>query len=353
MKRTGKPTARTGLALFLLLICATVSGADPVKRLELAYVVKVPGTQTAVTRHPPYIWADEHTLIAPIQQRHEEEFDFPLQDVRLLSLDVETAAARYLTTFERVRNVELYQAKEQDRVVAAVVVDRVSDPESPGTRSKYSQHILDLSSMNVECVDRKTAISSIASVQPVDHQQYPELLHQLETNDLYEDPARSTGRGKSGTYDWARWGDFVVALGEPFHGQPDSDAVLSKLSHDLRLYDAEGRTRYIFPHVSMIPGNTTAIPTMLQTSPDGRYLMVSPQNFRARSGGGLDLEEMGFLLIYELTDANPSSPVETVRYTIEQDTGEEQSSGSSVEVERALVDGSAMSTGPIRSSVDP
>jgi hypothetical protein len=255
--------------------------------IELAYVIEVPGWQTAITHHPPYLWINENELLIPIQYKRTKDFDYPLQDVYLLHLNIKDGTCRFGKEFKSVRNVEFYLLQNGDENLVSVVSKRTSAIPGSAPKSIYIDYLVNHTTLAYNTIEYDSIKHSLLDIQPTDFKQYPDMLLILEEESIYS----QSNTPISMLYDWEKWGNFYVALGKPLNESDTVSIPVEYVQYDLRAYDISGKGVFVFPNVSIVPENARAIPTILQVSPDEHFLMVSPQNFRGHTDSTLSVNQ--------------------------------------------------------------
>jgi len=327
-----------GLIMVLFLVAYAIQGEEG-KTLRLAYVVEPTGAQTSSSIHPSYVWYGDSNLTIPIQERHTDERDYPLQDICLLSIDFSknNPEGFFILTRVNINGMSLFPSTDTKSLyIVPFVFDKSQRINSRATRIQeflqYNNNVISASSREI--------IMSNRSAQPYNIQPYPSALTSLNTTKLYKGTEREAQQGLFGAYDWESWGEYIVGFGNTI-GTSEDDSPL--IFHDLRLYDQQGNTVSIFPHVKLVPNDLTGIATTLQVSPDGRFLMVSPHNFRGREDGFLDVNQRNVLLIYEIIESGASNANETMLLRIPREIDGTLETGAVVDIEKYVIDGSQMS----------
>lgn len=328
--------------MVLFLVAYAIQGEEG-KTLRLVYVVEITGFQTVYDFHPPYIWYGGSSLTIPVQTRLSDVHSFPLQDIYALGIDFSQndPKAVFLLSRSHINGMDFVPSRNDDELY--IVIQRLNNHEpnlSFGSALSERFFLYSISYQTVIEISLDDLMTGQNLCQPYNIQPYPSALTSLNTTKLYKGTEREAQQGLFGAYDWESWGEYIVGFGNTI-GTSEDDSPL--IFHDLRLYDQQGNTVSIFPHVKLVPNDLTGIATTLQVSPDGRFLMVSPHNFRGREDGFLDVNQRNVLLIYEIIESGASNANETMLLRIPREIDGTLETGAVVDIEKYVIDGSQMS----------
>ncbi len=216
------------------------------------------------------------------------------------------------------------------------------DASAPtGVWREYEDYAMDVSTFEITPTTLETIQQQRAVIQPGSRRQYPEALLRITTNDLYNSTERLS-RGRSPTYYWEQWGEYIVALGV-------LDGDLPTDPHDVRLYHNDGSTVYVLPQIRVYNRHILSFPAAIQLSSAGRFLLLNETIATRSARHALRLRDIrSVIYIYGFADEDPTEHHDTVVYVMDtEDFGAGYAIREVFEVEREIVDGSALSTGPV------
>ncbi len=307
--------------------------------IALRYIVRVSdaisGFPGNVIR-PRYMWLDDHRLVIPVKEVIEERQGYELQNISVFVIDLHRGTAVRTVTFESVYGVVFVPSASGDNLFVSSIYDlRPPDEGQFGIQELRERYSMDTNTLELGSTTREMIIQERPEISPFSERPYPDALISgaSELHDWYR--AHTTP-----LYDWAWWGDYIVGLGAETRSIPF-------FYHDLRLYTQDGATAYVLPEIEVdVIGLHSQV--ALQTSPNSEYLMISESIAGLASIRLYGTSPSSILYIYGFVDEDPTGGYETIIYNTDtEDFGAGYAIREVFEVEREIVDGSALSTGPV------
>ena len=310
--------------------------------ISLNYIVRV---QEGIIGHLPnsiflrYSWLDDHRLVVPIKKVVEErpgkyliDTEYIL-DIDLFILDIMTGKAVKLASYYSISYLGIRQSKRGDIFFISRSVYRQINQDSPGDLQRFHEYdAVNISTLEILSTTRETYLQ----------QRLPSYDDEIEpSQDIFRTNGSDDLSDEWGTPSFY-WGeDYIVALG----------VLQAQFPHqyDIRLYNHDGFTAYVLPHILVVGAHAAGYPEILQLSRSGSFLFLNELSATQSMASTLGLRVGGnsLISIYRFTDENPTEYHNTVIYTMDtEDFGKDYKVGEVFEVEQETIDGSVMSTGP-------
>ena len=322
--------------------------------ISLSYIVRV---QEGTIGHPSesifprYSWLDDHRLVIPIKKVVEErpgkyllDTEFIL-DIDLFILDIVTGKTVKLASYDNISGLEMGQSKQGDVFFISRSEYRQINQDSPGDLQKvYEYDAVNVSTLEIFPTTRETYFRQGLPSYDDEIEPSQDIIRADNSSNLsneWEPPPFYSGED----YIIAYWGEnYIVAMGT-FH-------VQSPEEYNIRLYDRNGSTAYVLPHISVYGEHAEGHPEILQSSRSGSFLFLNELKATHTVKDALQLSVRDSIIcIYGFTDDDPTDYYDTVIYSMDtEDFGENYAVGEIFEVDRETIDGSVMSTGPVNIS---
>ena len=322
--------------------------------ISLSYIVRV---QEGTIGHPSesifprYSWLDDHRLVIPIKKVVEErpgkyllDTEFIL-DIDLFILDIVTGKTVKLASYDNISGLEMGQSKQGDVFFISRSEYRQINQDSPGDLQKvYEYDAVNVSTLEIFPTTRETYFRQGLPSYDDEIEPSQDIIRADNSSNLsneWEPPPFYSGED----YIIAYWGEnYIVAMGT-FH-------VQSPEEYNIRLYDRNGSTAYVLPHISVYGEHAEGHPEILQSSRSGSFLFLNELKATHTVKDALQLSVRDSIIcIYGFTDDDPTDYYDTVIYSMDtEDFGENYAVGEIFEVDRETIDGSIMSTGPVNIS---
>ena len=344
------------IVIFLWVMTIPVNAQLETDRyISLNYIVRVQEGTIGHQSHsifPRYSWLDDHRLVVPIKKVVEErpgkyllDTEYIL-DIDLFILDIMTGKAVKLASYYNISYLGIRQSKRGNIFFISRSVYRQINQDSPGDPQEvYEYDAVNISTLEILPTTRETYLQQRLPSYDDEIEPSQDILRANNPIDLSDE------WGTPSFY----WGeDYIVALG----------VLQAQFPHqyDIRLYNHDGSTAYVLPHILVVGAHAAGYPEILQLSRSGSFLflneLLATQSVRDTLGlpvgisliGGLQFSS-SLISIYGFTDENPTEYHNTVIYTMDtEDFGKDYEVGEVFEVDRETIDGSVMSTGPVNIS---
>ena len=326
--------------------------------ISLDYIVRV---QEGTIGHPSesifprYSWLDDHRLVVPTKKVVEErpgkyqldsghilDIKEYILDIDLFILDIMTGKAVKLASYYNISYLGIRQSKRGDIFFISRSVYRQINQDSPGDLQRFHEYdAVNISTLEILPTTRETYLQ----------QRLPSYDDEIESSqDIFRanDSDNLSDEWGNPSFYWGE--DYIVALGVLQDQFPHQ--------YDIRLYNHDGSTAYVLPHVLVVGAHAAGYPEILQLSRSGSFSFLNElsatQSVRRTLGlpvgisliGGLQFSS-SLISIYGFTDENPTEYHNTVIYIMDtEDFGKDYDIGEVFEVEQETIDGSVMSTGP-------
>ena len=313
--------------------------------ISLNYIVRVQEGTVGHQSHSiflRYSWLDDHRLVVPIKKVVEERSGKYLLDteyildIDLFILDIMTGKAVKLASYYNISYLGIRQSKRGDIFFISRSVYRQISQDSPGDLQEvYEYDAVNISTLEILPTTRETYLQ----------QRLPSYDDEIEpSQDILRanNPINLSDEWGNPSFYWGE--DYIVALG----------VLQAKFPHqyDIRLYNHDGSTAYVLPHILVVGAHAAGYPEILQLSRSGSFLFLNElsatQSVRSTLRFVLELGVSSSLIsIYGFTDENPTEYHNTVIYIMDtEDFGKDYEVGEVFEVEQETINGSVMSTGP-------
>ena len=342
------------LTFIMSAISTGIAQSQTPSYIALKYMVKVNDGSIGIYSNsifPRYSWLDDHRLVIPIKKVVEERpgkylLDTKyLLDIDLFILDIITGKALKLASYDNISYLGIRQSKQGDIFFISRSEYRQINQDSPGDLQRFHEYdAVNVSTLEIFPTIRETYLQQRLPSHRDRIEPSQDILRADNSSNLsneWEPPPFYSGED----YIIAYWGEsYIVAMG-PFH-------VHSPEQYNIRLYDRNGSTAYVLPHISVYGAHAEEHPEILQSSRGGSFLFLNELKATHTVQDALQLSVRDSIIsIYGFTDDDPTEYYDTVIYSMDtEDFGEDYAVGEIFEVDRETIDGSVMSTGPVNIS---
>ena len=244
-----------------------------------------------------------------------------------------TGKAVKLASYDNISDLEIGQSKQGDVFFISRSVYRQINQDSPGDLQRFHEYdAVNISTLEIFPTTRETYFRQWLPSHYDEIEPSQDILRANDSDNL------SNEWGDPSFY----WGeDYIVALG----------VLQAQFPHqyDIRLYNHDGSTAYVLPHILVVGAHAAGYPEILQLSRSGSFLFLNELSATQSMASTLGLRVGGnsLISIYRFTDENPTEYHNTVIYTMDtEDFGKDYDVGEVFEVEQETIGGSVMSTGP-------
>ena len=339
-----------GLTFIMSVISTGIVQSQTAPYIALKYMVKVNDGSIGIDSNrisPRYSWLDDHRLVIPIKKVVEErpgkyllDTEYIL-DIDLFILDIMTGKAVKLASYDNISYLGIRQSKQGDIFFISRSVYRQINQDSPGDLRRFHEYdAVNISTLEIFPTTRETYLRQRLPSYDDEIEPSQDIFRANDSDNLsdeWERPPFYSGED----YIIAYWGEsYIVAMGT-FH-------VQSPEQYNIRLYDRNGSTTYVLPHISVYGEHAERHPEILQSSRGGSFLFLNELKATHTVKDALQLSVRDSIIsIYGFTDNDPTEYYNTVIYTMDtEDFGKDYAVGEVFEVDRETIDGSVMSTGP-------
>ena len=259
-------------------------------------------------------------------------------DIDLFVLDLTNGTAVKAASYENIIDIDFSQSERGDVLLL----------------STDGYHQTDQSSLDNSQIISEYAAVNIATLEimPLTRETYFEQQVSGYSYEVESNSTQSNNNEQVARYGWGipsfYWGDDYITALSLIPG------LSPPLEYDIRLYHHDASTAYVLPHVSVYAEHAVGYPEILQLSPGGSLLFLNENLATYTVRDVFELRGSGInsiISIYGFTDEDPTEYYDTMVYTMDdEDFGKDYAVGEVFKVDREIIDGSIMSTGPVSPS---
>ena len=332
------------LIIFIFLLSVIMDGTAQEQTgpyIAFKYMVKVKDGSIGYFYHnisPRYLWLDDHRLVIPVREVVGRIEEYELIDIDLFVLDLTNGTAVKAASYENIIDIDFSQSERGDVLLL----------------STDGYHQTDQSSLDNSRIISEYAAVNIATLEimPLTRETYFEQQVSGYSYEVESNSTQSNNNEQVARYGWGipsfYWGDDYITALSLIPG------LSPPLEYDIRLYHHDASTAYVLPHVSVYAEHAVGYPEILQLSPGGSLLFLNENLATYTVRDVFELRGSGInsiISIYGFTDEDPTEYYDTMVYTMDdEDFGKDYAVGEVFKVDREIIDGSIMSTGPVSAS---